>query len=280
MSDYHMKADLSGQVAFITGGGRGLGRAYAQALAAAGARVAVAARSADQLDETLALIKANGGEAAAFPLDVTNAAAVKAGVEAAEATLGPIDLLINNAGVGLPLGPVWETDPEAWWRTMEVNVRGPMLVCHAVLPGMVARRQGRIINVSSGAGNSPIPYFSAYVTSKAALTRLTEIIAAETQEYGIHVFTINPGLVLTTMTEDAFSEDGLKWIPWLKAWFDEQRNITPEFSAQLILWLASGQGDALSGRFISRVDDLAHLMAHADEIRQRDIYNLRFGRLS
>src|SRR4051794_3747002 len=187
MSDNHMTDDLSGQVAFITGAGRGLGRAYAQALAAAGARVAVAARSANQLDETVALIHAAGGEAVALPPHVTDAAGVKGGVQTAEVTLGPIDILINKAGVGLPVGPVWETNPDAWWRTIEVNVRGPMLVSQAVLPSMIARRQGRIINVSSGAGNGPIPYFSAYVTSKTALTRLTEVIAAETREYGVHV---------------------------------------------------------------------------------------------
>ena len=122
-----------------------------------------------------------------------------------EAALGPVDLLVNNAGQFGPIGPVATTDPDAWWQTLEVNLRGPLYCAHAVLPGMLSRRHGRIINVSSSSGFSAVPMLSAYAVSKAALYRLSENIAAETRETGVSVFTIVPGLVRTAMSESALS---------------------------------------------------------------------------
>ena len=116
--------DLSGQVALVTGGGRGLGQAYAQGLAAAGAAVAVTARSTEQLDESVRLIEAAGGRALAIPADVTDRAAVEHAVATTEQALGPISLLVNNAGIAGPWKVTWETDPDEWWNTLEVNARG------------------------------------------------------------------------------------------------------------------------------------------------------------
>ena len=140
------------QVALVTGGGRGLGRAFAVALAKNGMRVGVASRSGVELNVTLALLHAEGIEAVAIPTDVTDEAAVHNMVSVTEEKLGPIDLLINGAGVGAPFGPTWETDSSEWWRNIEVNLRGPMLCCKSVVKGMIERRRGRIINVASGAG--------------------------------------------------------------------------------------------------------------------------------
>src|SRR5689334_15102316 len=180
--------NLSGQVALVTGGGRGLGRVYAQALAAAGASVAVVARSDDQLAETVKTITQSGGKAIAIAADVTDRQAVEQMTHTVEQQLGAVDLLINNAGILSPLGPLWETDPDEWWRNLEINVRGVLLCSASILPGMVQRRRGRIINVSSGAGTQPTAYGSAYVTSKTAMIRLTESLALETAQYGIHIF--------------------------------------------------------------------------------------------
>ena len=140
---------LKDQVALVTGGGRGIGRAIAQSLAAAGAVVAVTSRSADELNETVHMIETDGGRAAAYPADVTEAAQMQSTVTAIEALLGPIDVLVNNAGSPGPLKPLLETEVNEWWRAMEVNLLGPLLCARLVLPGMVSRRRGRIINVSS-----------------------------------------------------------------------------------------------------------------------------------
>src|SRR5205085_416863 len=133
--------DLTGHVALVTGSGRGIGRAIAQGLAAAGVSVALLARSADQLDETVGLITAVGGRACAYPADVTQRDAVRRAIAAIERDLGPLDLLVNNAGVSGPPGPAWGADPTEWRHCLEVNLLGPFNCCRLVLPGMVARRR-------------------------------------------------------------------------------------------------------------------------------------------
>lgn len=268
--------DLTGQVAIVTGGGRGLGRAFAQALAAAGAAVAVAARSAEQLAETVVSITTAGGRAIAIPADVTNQQAIERMVAIVEQQLGPVDVLINNAGITTPLGPVWEVEPDEWWRCMETNVRGPFLCSRAVLPRMVARRRGRIINVASTAGLRAVPCNSAYSTSKAALIRLSEILAAETQHYGVQVFAINPGLVRTAMTEYlAESPEGQQWTPWIREVLATSRDVPPTGAVNLLLFLASGRGDALTGRFLNVTDDVVQLVRQQAEIEQGDLYTMR-----
>jgi NAD(P)-dependent dehydrogenase (short-subunit alcohol dehydrogenase family) len=265
--DGQLAGQLAGQRALVTGGGRGLGREMALHLAAAGAAVAVVARSAAELDETAAAVERSGGRVLPLVADVTDAAAVDRAVDAAERALGPLDLLVNNAGHGGDPGPVWELDPEAWWRTQEVNVRGTFLGTRAALARMVPRRRGRVINVSSRAGNVGIPYASAYVTSKTAVTRLTEIAAADARPHGVCVFAIEPGTVRTEMTRQLLESDaGRRWLPWYREIFDTGRDATPDEGARLVLRLATGVADALSGRFISRADDLDALVRDAEAI--------------
>src|SRR6478735_3800973 len=170
---------LKGGVALVTGAGRGLGRAFAIGLAAAGMRVAVVARSSDQIGETVRLIEEAGGIAVALSADVADPPAVRRMAEETRETLGPVDLLINNAGAPGPLGPACEADPDEWWRCFETNMRGPFLCCREIVPGMIAAGRGRIINIASGAGTLGIPYMSAYVSSKAALIRFSETLAGE-----------------------------------------------------------------------------------------------------
>lgn len=279
-NDINDAAYLRGQVVLVTGGGRGLGRAYAEALAAARAQVVVVARSRDQLDETVNSITASGGQARAFPADVTDHHAVMQVVATVEQQLGPIDLLINNAAIVSPLGPLWEIDPGEWWRSMEINLQGILLCTRAVLPGMIARRRGRIINVASQAGTGAIAYGSAYVTSKAAVIRLTETVAMETKQYGVHLFAIDPGDVRTAMTEYLLeSPAGQTWVPWFRTIFEEGQNVSAEYAVQLILRLASGEADQLSGRFISVRDDLNVLLQHVEEIGEQELYVLRIHTL-
>jgi NAD(P)-dependent dehydrogenase (short-subunit alcohol dehydrogenase family) len=269
-----MAKKLDGQVAVITGGGRGLGRAYAETLAAAGAAVAVLARSADELSETVVAVEAAGGRACAFPVDVTDAAAVRAAIDGIEQSFGPVDLLVNNAGSIGPIGPFWETDPEVWWDAMDVNLRGALLCAHAVLPGMVARRRGRIVNVVTAA--APFAYLSSYITSKSALVRAGECIAAEVKPHGLAVFSIAPGTVKTAMSSfSATSPEGQKWIPWFRRFFDEGLDVPAERSANLVLSLATGEFDELSGLYLSVFDDVEAIRRDIGRVRQELLHSMR-----
>jgi NAD(P)-dependent dehydrogenase (short-subunit alcohol dehydrogenase family) len=177
--------------------------------------------------------------------------------------LGPLDLLVNNAGDGGPVGPLEETDPALWWHTQEVNLRGPMLCTHAVLPGMIERRRGRIINVSSRAAEISQPYFSSYIVSKLALNKMTELLAMETKHHGIAMFAISPGPVHTAMSEAFLESDkAARWMPWFRPMFAEHA-VPPERAANLCLTLASGQADSLTGKCLSITDDLDALAASA-----------------
>jgi NAD(P)-dependent dehydrogenase (short-subunit alcohol dehydrogenase family) len=272
---------LKDQVALVTGGGRGIGRAIAQSLAAAGAAVAVTSRSADELNETVRVIEKDGGRAVAYAADVTDATQIQPTVTAIEASLGPIDVLVNNAGSLGPLKPLLETEVSDWWRAIEVNLLGPLLCTRLVLPGMVSRRRGRIINVSSGGGTMAIPFFSSYVCGKTAVIRFTECLAIETKPYGIAVFSISPGTVRTAMSEYSLnSPEGKKWLPWFKRIFDEGLVVPPERPAELVLELASGRADSLSGRFLSIYDDLGELLKSVADLEQKNLYALKVERLA
>jgi len=268
-------------VALITGAGRGLGRAFAFALAEAGFKVAVTARTEAEIHATAEVIRSNGGRVMAIPGDVTNRQAVERAVATTEAELGPIDLLINNAGV-LSGGLIGTIDPDEWWRDMDINLRGPFLFVNAILPGMLARGRGRIINVASGAGLQAIETGASYCVSKAALIRLSESIALETTKHGLATFAIHPGTVRTPMNLRFMeSEEMRRRSPDVAAWFDQlfaKGQDTPiDRPVQLILTLASGKADALSGCFLSVDDDLDALLAQADEIQAQGRLRLRLA---
>jgi NAD(P)-dependent dehydrogenase (short-subunit alcohol dehydrogenase family) len=257
--------DLSGRVALVTGGGRGIGADIARELASAGARVAVAARTAEQVE---AVAKEVGG--LALTVDVSDEKSVADMVERTEADVGPIDVLVNNAGVMSRSRsvPIWEEDPADWWAVFEINILGTYLCCRAVLPGMAERGSGRIVNVGSGAGYLAVSPSNvsgtSYGASKAAVNRFGEVLAPEARQYGVSVFTISPGLVRTALT-DAFGDDA----PWTP----------PELAPRLVRVLASGRADALSGRYIhAEHDDIEHLIAHADEILAADANAIRLKR--
>jgi NAD(P)-dependent dehydrogenase (short-subunit alcohol dehydrogenase family) len=275
-SNSSRQIDLAGHVALITGGGRGLGLLVAQRLAAAGAAVAVVARTRADITATAEHIASAGGKSLAVTTDVTDRQAVDRMVMEVGERLGAVDVLVNNAGLNRALGPVWEVDPEQWWRDIEVNLRGPFLCARAILPSMIARGQGRIINVASAAGLGPLPAATAYAASKAALINFTNTLASETEEHGIKVFAIQPGILRTSMNDYLFDSAVMRqWHPWFHQLYEERREDLPEPALQLVVALASGLADALSGRFIDVDTDIAELVRRAETIVQDDLYTLR-----
>ena len=251
--------DLTGQVALVTGGGRGIGAGIARELASAGARVAVAARTRTQIEQVAREI-----EGVAVEVDVTDPAAVERMVDETENELGSIDILVANAGTGSG-SAVWESEPADWWRTFEVNVLGVYLSARAVIPGMLERGRGRMIVTGSGAGYLPGARNTDYTSSKAALNRFAETLAESLQETAVRVFLISPGLVRTAMTAGHFSEDA----PWTP----------PELAPRLVRVLASGRADELAGRYIhAEHDDIEDLIRRAAEIREDDLNAIRLRR--
>lgn len=269
---------LDEQVAVVTGAGRGIGRAIALRFAESGWKVAVLARTGSDLNETVVLIEKAGGCARPFVMNVTDEPAVRVVMGEIESVLGPIHVLVNNAGQVGRIGPFLESDPAEWWRVLDTNLRGTMLCTRAVLPGMILRRQGRIINIASSA--LPLPYLSAYVTSKTALLRFTETIAAVVQGYGVSLFALGPGTTRTAMSEHSlYSEEGRRWIPWFGHIFEEKLDVPIERPAQLVVELATGRADTLSGRFLTIFDDLGALLSHLQKIESENLHSLRARKL-
>ena len=269
--------DFSGQVALVTGGGRGLGRAFAQALAGRGAKVAVTARTEQELAATVALIEEAGGTAVALPADVTDHPEVIRVVEAVEEQLGPVDVLANNAGVLGPSGRDWEVDVDDWWHTFDVNLRGAFLFARAVLPGMIARHRGRIVNISSASVNIHLPYASAYGVSKAALTYLANCLDSATKEYGVFVFAYAPGFVRTDVIDQVAESYNIRKsvVDIYRKRLEDDHDTTLERAVEVFMFLASGRADQLSGRHIDVYDDEVDLVERADDIRRDDLYTLR-----
>ena len=253
-------ADELGGVALVTGGGRGIGAGIARELAAAGMKVAVSARTREQVEEVAREI-----DGLAVVADVSSPGDAEAMVAEVEQELGPVDLLVNNAGIpGWNVEPAWVARPQDWWRVFEINLLGALLVSRAVIPGMIERGRGRIVNTGSGSAYLPGQKTTAYGASKAALYRYGEGLALQLEEYGIPVFTISPGLVKTEMTE-RFGDD-MPWTP-------------PELAPQLVRVLASGRADKLTGRYIhAEHDDIEDLIRRADEIVENDLNAIRLQR--
>jgi 3-oxoacyl-[acyl-carrier protein] reductase len=251
-------------VALVTGGGRGIGASIARELAQAGMRVAVTGRSHEQVHAV-----ADELDGLALIGDVTHRDDVEALVERTERELGPIDLLVANAGVSGSGRPFLEEAVEEWWRVFEVNVLGAYLCCRTVGALMSDRGRGRIVNVGSGGSYLPIanPTISlgtSYGPSKAALGRFTEILAAALVPSGVHVFLISPGLVRTSLTEHM--GDNAPWTP-------------PDLAPKLVRVLASGRADALVGRYLhAEHDDIEDLITRADEIAANDLNAIRLKR--
>jgi 3-oxoacyl-[acyl-carrier protein] reductase len=250
------KAPLFGRIALVTGAGRGIGRVVAVALAKAGADLVLVARTAAELGETRRQVEAVGRRAVAVAADVScreqASGAAAQGVE----QFGRLDVLVNCAGCQGPIGPLWENEPEEWCRAIQVNLLGTFYCTQAVLPGMIARRQGKIINFSGGGATSPRPNFSSYAVSKAAVVRLTETLAEELRAYNVQVNAVAPGAVNTRMLEEVLAAGEAAGAELAAARRRQIEGGTPaELAAELIVFLASDASGGLAGKLISAPHD-------------------------
>ena len=230
-------SDMNGQVAFVTGASRGIGEAAARELAKAGAGVALAARSAGDIERIASEIEGAGGRAIAVPCDVADNASVEATVARIERELGAVDVLLNNAGTIEPIARIEEADPGAWGQVVDVNLKGPFHCICAVLPGMVERGHGTIINISSGAATGALEGWSHYCSTKAGLLSLTRCLHREVAEKGVRSVGLSPGTVATDM-QVAIKGSGVNPVSKLD-WSD---HIPPEWVGRAVVWLASGNG--------------------------------------
>jgi NAD(P)-dependent dehydrogenase (short-subunit alcohol dehydrogenase family) len=248
---------LNGKIALVTGGGRGIGQASALALAAAGADVAVCARTAGEVGAVAAKIRATGQRAMAVICDVTDAAQVKKMIDEVTTDLGPVDMLVNNAGLGVSHRLLDHPD-ELWHQMLAVNLTSVYYVTKAVIPSMVASRRGRIINIASTASKVGSKYIAAYTAAKHGVLGLTRALAVELVTYNITVNAICPGYVKTPMTDHNIAnivtktgmaeDDARKYLEKLSP---QNRMIEAEEVAALVVMLAGDLAQGVNGQAIN-----------------------------
>ena len=275
-------ARLDGRCAVVTGASQGLGEAIAEAYVAAGASVMLCARSVAPLTEVGERLRATAGPGQRVEImacDVSKTAEVDALVEAATARLGGIDVLVNNAGVYGPMGPLDEVDWQEWVDATLINIVGTVYPCRAVIPAMRARGGGKIVNLSGGGATNPMPRVTAYATSKAAVVRFTESMALELRDDRIDVNAVAPGALATRLLDQAVDAGPDKVGAEFHARMIKIRDQggTPlSKGANLCVYLGSTASDGVTGRLLSAVwDPWATLSDHAAELDRSDIYTLR-----
>ena len=238
---------LEGRVALVTGASRGIGRAIAMALGTAGAAVACAARTMDQVEATAAAIRAGGGAARAFRLDVTLTESVVTTVRAVEEALGPIDVLVNNAGITFARKSLELTDEE-WERMLSTNLTSMFRCARAVAPSMIARGGGRIINLGSMWGRMGVPQFAAYCVSKAGVDALTRCLAVEWARHGIRVNGLAPGYIRTDFSTEVMADERTRTLILSK--IPMRRLGEPDEVGPLAVYLASPASEFMTGQTI------------------------------
>ncbi|MEO0621643.1 MAG: SDR family oxidoreductase [Pseudomonadota bacterium] len=241
--------DLTGKVALITGASRGIGAAAAEEMAKAGAAVVLAARTTAETETVAEGIRATGGQAEAVTCDVADMASVSAAVARAMERFGRLDVLVNNAGMIDPIVPLAESDPEAWDRLIDVNVKGVYHGVRAALPAMLETGGGTVINISSGAATNTLDGWSAYCTSKAAVLMLTRMVHKEYGPKGIRSVGLSPGTVATEM-QRVIKASGINPVSQL----DWEAHIPPDWPGRALVWLASGGGAEFTGGDVSLRD--------------------------
>ena len=265
--------ELKDRTAIVTGSGSGVGRAIALEFARQGANVVCCARRENLIRETLAQIESEGGRGLAVPTDITQRDQVENVAARTLERFDAIDVLYNNAGSFRCIGGIWEVDPDLWWGDATVNLLGTMLCCRVVLPHMMERDEGIVINMSGGGATRALPGGSGYGCSKAGVIRLTDGIAREMERVGSKVlaFTMGPGFVRTEMTElQIQTPEGQKWIPSSKEAVEVGRDRRPEDCARDSVELIRVACPELNGRgFGVGMDFDAVLKAALEEKAER-----------
>lgn len=278
-----MSMELNGRAAIITGANQGLGQTIATSFVRAGASVLLVARDQERLNavqqELTALATQPDQQVHAMRGDVSDPASCAAVVREAQTLLPNLNILVNNAGVYGPMGPIEDVDWQTWIEAIQINLFGTVLMCREVIPLMRARGYGKIVNLSGGGATAPLPRFSAYAASKSAVVRLTETFAEELRDAHIDVNAIAPG-ALNTRLLDQVLEAGPEKVGQdfynrsLKQ--RDQGGAPMEKGAALAVFLASAASDGISGRLLSALwDDWANLPDKREQLMKGDVYTLR-----
>jgi 3-oxoacyl-[acyl-carrier protein] reductase len=272
---------LDGLNALVTGGSQGLGEAIAEHFLREGANVVICARGEKELlatrDKLARLFPSQ--KILAKTCDVADERQVNALVDFALRELGPLHILVNNAGIYGPKGPTESVDLPAWRQAMEVNLFGVLLPCRAVIPHFKKAGRGKIVIISGGGATNPLPNISAYAASKAAVVRLMETLAEELRSFHIDVNAIAPGALATRLVDEILAAGpekvGQAFFDKNKQW-KEKGAVPLALGAELAVHLASAQTDGITGKLISaQWDPWAKLQEHRDELAKSDIYCLR-----
>ena len=277
-----MSFSLENRTALITGANQGLGKAIAHAFVLAGANVFLCARDELKLAEVQSELKGScktGQRAEAMRADISKRDDVDRLVSAALASFPQIHILVNNAGVYGPKGPIEDVDWDEWVQAIEVNLLGSILIARALLPHFRNHHYGKVIQLSGGGATAPLPFLSAYAASKAGIVRFMETLAEEVKEDGIDVNSIAPGALNTRLLDEvldagpqkvgkSFYERSLK---------QKTEGGSPiERGVELAVFLASAQSDGITGKLISAIwDPWENFPEHLEDLKKSDIYTLR-----